>query len=530
MMTSTEQSIVVISEEDKLVMEGTVVMFYYYSSLAMVLQFKLIVCIDLFLYQADDDNQNVPQGHSCVDTSTICSTSSDPDPTLSSAVSKIRESGTRKRRASVAVWSDPDLLAFAERKSAEQLESQDNEASRFAEPVYSDTEVEVEAFTVPDAVSTASLMTLKDGILVEILKHVDFATLMVFRGVSKKADVLLRKQVANTLFKDVNLSHWNKKMTDDTFIPIAKFLGTKVKSLDLTNCFHLTFKSFQTISNYNSKIIRLNLHSCWELLDSSLTLLASGCPYLTDIELSNCRKITDRGIFSLFSTVRQTGLDDMEMASNLSEMSVDGHSTSSTPSTASAGITHIGLSYCKNLTDASMRHIAEYGADTLVHINFQRCTTITDAGFEAWQPGTFKCLQSVILTDCTFLTDRAIASLARAASNIRYISLSFCCALTDNAIEILARQLRLLEHIDASYCGAAVSDASVQALVQEGSRNLKEINVRGCVRLTDTAVHALLAIARLHLLNISQCQSVTGETKTMLQRYHGGEDCPEVVV
>jgi F-box/leucine-rich repeat protein 7 len=217
----------------------------------------------------------------------------------------------------------------------------------------------------------------------------------------------------------------------------------------------------------------------------------------------------------------------MEMASNLSEMSVDGHST---PSTASAGITHIGLSYCKNLTDASMRHIAEYGADTLVHINFQRCTTITDAGFEAWQPGTFKCLQSVILTDCTFLTDRAIASLARAASNIRYISLSFCCALTDNAIEILARQLRLLEHIDASYCGAAVSDASVQALVQEGSPNLKEINVRGCVRVTDTAVHALLAIARLHLLNISQCQSVTGETKTMLQRYHGGQDCPEVVV
>lgn len=469
--------------------------------------------------------------HIGVDKSTICSTSSDQDPTLSSAVSKIRDIGTRQRRASVAVWSDPNLLAFAEQKGAEVPAIPTYITSRFEEPTFAEPEDFSKAL---DTVATPSLMGLKDEIMVGILQHVDFATLMTFRGVCKRADSLLHSRVARSLFTDVDLSHWNKKMTDSTFIPITMFLGNRVKHLDLSNCFHLTFKSFQAISNYNSKITRLNLHSCWEVLDSSLTLLASGCRYLTDIDLSNCRKVTDRGIFSLFSTARQTSSDDAELASNMSEMSVDGHSTSSTsstPSHPSSGITHIALSYCKNLTDAAMRYIAEHGADTLVYINFQRCTTITDAGFETWQPGTFKCLESVILNDCTFLTDRAIACLVRAAPNIRYISLSFCCALTDTAIEVLARQLRQLEHIDASFCGSAVSDASVQALVQEHLPNLKEINFRGCVRVTDQAVHTLLAIARqLHLLNISQCQSVTLETKSMLQHYQEGDGCPQVVV
>ncbi|CAO3690815.1 unnamed protein product [Umbelopsis ramanniana] len=478
-----------------------------------------------------EESQQVPQGplHGGVDTSTICSTSSDQDPTLSSAVSKIREMGTRKRRASVAVWSDPNLLAFAEQKAAEQMQEAAYVPSRFEEPMMMETAMEVPE----DAPSNRPicLMGIKDELLVNILEYVDFATVMKFRGLCKRTDALLRSRKASPLFTEVDLSHWNKKMVDDTFIPISTFLGTRVRSMNLSNCFHLTFKSFKTISNNNTKIIRLDLHSCWELVDSSLALLAGGCPYLSSIDLSNCRKITDRGIYALFSTPRQPSPDAAEPSPSMFLDNQSIPSTPSTPSTLSAGISHISLSYCKNLTDISMRHIAEFGADTLAYINFQRCTSITDAGFESWQPGSFRCLETVILNDCTFLTDRAIASLARAAPNIRYISLSFCCALTDNAIEMLARQLRYLEHLDASYCGSAVSDASVQALVQEGSSNLKEINVRGCVRVTDTAVYALLAIAQqLHLLNISQCQSVTIKTKDMLEHYKEKENCAQVVV
>ncbi|KAG2186580.1 hypothetical protein INT44_002804 [Umbelopsis vinacea] len=479
-----------------------------------------------------DESQQVPQGplHGGVDTSTICSTSSDSDPTLSSAVSKIREMGTRKRRASVAVWSDPNLLAFAEQKAAEQMQEAAYIPSRFEEPVMMETDMETAEATPSN--KPPCLVDIKEDLLINILEYVDFATVMKFRGVCKRMDKVLKSRKARTLFTEVDLSHWNKKMVDDVFIPISTFLGNRVREMNLSNCFHLTFRSFKTIANNNTKIARLDLHSCWELVDSSLALLAGGCPYLTDIDLSNCRKITDRGIYALFSTPRQCYPDTADASPY---MIVDNQSIPSTPSTpstpASGGISHISLSYCKNLTDISMRHIAEFGADTLAYINFQRCTSITDAGFEAWQPDSFKCLETVILNDCTFLTDRAIASLARAAPNIRYISLSFCCSLTDNAIEMLARQLRYLEHLDASFCGSAVSDASVQALVQEGSPNLKEINVRGCVRVTDTAVYALLAIARqLHLLNISQCQSVTIKTKDMLEHYKEKENCAQVVV
>src|ERR1700754_2165503 len=80
-----------------------------------------ILTCTIFLEKIDDDSQCVPQMDSCcVDTSTICSTSSDQDPTLPSAVNKIRNMGTRKRRESVAVWTDPTLLAFAEHQASEQ--------------------------------------------------------------------------------------------------------------------------------------------------------------------------------------------------------------------------------------------------------------------------------------------------------------------------------------------------------------------------------------------------------------------------
>lgn len=486
---------------------------------------KLII----FFQMLDDDSQRVPAvKHHCVDKSTICSTSSDQDPTLSSHVSKMRDMGTRKRRASVAVWSDPNLMAFAEQKVAEP-KIQKRPPSWFTDTITDDSQSVSGSLSVSS--NAACLMSMKDELLVQILQFVDFATKLKFREVCRRAESLLTSQASRPLFKEVDLSPWNKKMTDTYFIPISMFLESRVKKLNLTNCFHLTFKSFSAISEYNSRLINLNLHSCWELTDNSLASLATGCPYLTDIDLSNCRKITDRGIYSLFSTARQNISGEEELASNLSEMSVDGHSAASTPP-ATTGITRIALSYCKNLTDTSMKYMAEFGAETLVYINFQRCTTITDAGFESWQPGSFKRLESVILNDCTFLTDMAISSLVRAAPNIRYMSLSFCCALTDNSIEVLAQHLKQLEHIDASFCGAAVSDASVQALVQEGLPNLKEIIVRGCVRVTDTSVYALLAIAeQLHLLNISQCQSVTMETKSMLQQYQNhGEDCPQVVV
>jgi F-box/leucine-rich repeat protein 7 len=420
------------------------------------------------------------------------------------------------------------LLAYAEQKAAEPT-IQKRPPSWFTDATSDESQSVSKAQS--HVTSPATLISMKDEILVQILQFVDFATKMKFRQVCRRTESLLTSQASRSLFKEVDLSPWNKKMTDSFFVPISMFLESRVKLLELTNCFHLTFKSFKAMSEYNSRLTHLNLHSCWELTDNSLASLATGCPYLKDIDLSNCRKITDRGIYALFSTARQNISGDEELASNLSEMSVDGNSAASTPP-ASTGITRIALSYCKNLTDMSMRYMADFGAETLVFINFQRCTTITDAGFETWEPGSFKCLESVILNDCTFLTDRAISSLVRAAPNIRYISLSFCCALTDNSIEFLAQHLKQLEHIDASYCGAAVSDASVAVLVQEGLPNLKEIIVRGCVRVTDSSVYALLAIARqLHLLNISQCQSVTMETKSMLQHYQDdGEGCPQVLV
>jgi F-box/leucine-rich repeat protein 7 len=111
----------------------------------------------------------------------------------------------------------------------------------------------------------------------------------------------------------------------------------------------------------------------------------------------------------------------------------------------------------------------------------------------------------------------AIANLVAAAPFLKHLLLSFCCALSDNAIEGLI-SLPDLEELDASFCGAAVSDVSIRSLLKSvTTESMKSLNLRGCVRITDTCVKSILELARLTSLNISQCPGISVDAKEYIR-------------
>lgn len=86
---------------------------------------------------------------------------------------------------------------------------------------------------------------------------------------------------------------------------------------------------------------------------------------------------------------------------------------------------------------------------------------------------------------------------------------SFCCALSDTATEVLALQCSKLTRLNMAFCGSAISDPSLRSIGLH-LYLLKELSVRGCVRVTGVGVEAVAeGCDQLEFFDVSQCKNLT---------------------
>ncbi|KAI9484880.1 hypothetical protein BDB00DRAFT_852981 [Zychaea mexicana] len=403
-----------------------------------------------------------------IDTTAICSTTSDQDPTLPTNVNRLRDRETRPRRPSIAVWSDPSLLAATS-------------PSKPATSKRRSVTIMEETYALEAASERDRLTALDTSIIARIATLLDFASMVRFSLSSRKLYRTLHKQHVQT--QQIDLGSSNRLMTDETIELLIDMIGPHVESLYLTHCFHLTDQAITMIAQNAPHLKKLDLNSCWLITDRSLDALR----HLRWLDLSNCRKITDAGMQRLLEN--------------------------------NTDLQHLTLSYCKNLTDQTMLYFTKYCTRNLEYLNLQRCTKITDQGFVSWlikAPNCFTALHTLNLSDCSFLTDRSIAHLVIAAPYLKDVSVSFCCALSDSSLEELAK-LEQLESLDASYCGSAVSDASITTLLKGTAKTIRRLNIRGCVRISGIGLITGMEYAKsLEYVNISQCPGISPQVRTCM--------------
>ena len=67
-----------------------------------------------------------------------------------------------------------------------------------------------------------------------------------------------------------------------------------------------------------------------------------------------------------------------------------------------------------------------------------------------------------------------------------------------------------LTHLNLAFCGSAVSDSSMRSLGLH-LLELRELSVRGCVRVTGVGVEAVVdGCSYLEVFDVSQCKNLTG--------------------
>lgn len=281
----------------------------------------------------------------------------------------------------------------------------------------------------------------------------------------------------------LSLLELSRRVDDQLLSKIAFFVAARPESrpeyIELSNCSHITDSSFSIlVAHCTASAISVDLASCWNISPPALVDLAIKAPNLRALNLSNCRKVNDQALFNLLN--------------------------------AAYKLEELDLGYCKHISDRSMHCLAVHASNRLKVLKLARCTSITDAGFGYWSyaPSGFPRMTTLVLRDCTFLSDNSIVALTNSCTALQELDLSFCCALSDTSVEVLALGLPSLKRLLLSFCGSAVSDASLRS-VSHHLQALRELSVRGCVRVTDVGVSSILTgIQTLRRLDATQCRNV----------------------
>ena len=378
---------------------------------------------------------------------------------------------TGRRRASIAVWADSKLSEFAAQqvaKSELKKEAKSRHVNIF------NVEDSAEQIDIVETQKEASNI-FEDFVALELIfAQLSFKALWKLRAVSKKwkRTVESSKKVA----KHVDISVNHNRVDEEVVEMLTGYLKSNIEVLILKNCWKLTNKSLNAIATHCSSLIAIDLCGCWDINDDGLIALSLGCRNIKSIDLSNCRKLTDRGVASL-----------MTNCNNLSD---------------------IYLSYCKALTDQIFVFMREY-CPNIRRINIQRCIGITDNGLANFAQSKHLKLQELILSDCSFLSDNAMKSIAESCPNLVILNISFCCTLTEGGILHLIDGCRKLTTFDVSFCGNAISDDILTEMAKKWL-DLKRLSIRGCIRVTDKGVQELFAnCAELRKVNLSNCKGTS---------------------
>lgn len=354
---------------------------------------------------------------------------------------------------------------------------------------------------------------LKDGILLKIFEYMELHELMRLRQVSTHWSKLLNTN--QDILRVLDLKPYNRLVTDEILINvIVPFVGSRPEIVDISNCYHITDEGFTVLANVcapNAKIWKMK--SVWDITGQAILEMSNKAKGLEEIDLSNCRKVSDTLL------ARVTGWVVPEMHPMYAQMQFQGDPAKAKqhellyppPGTVigCAKLKNMTLSYCKHVTDRTMSHLAVHAAARLEKVDLTRCTTITDQGFQHWSITRFPNLTHLCLADCTYLTDSAIVFLTNAAKGLKVLDLSFCCALSDTATEVLSLGCQSLTSLKLSFCGSAVSDSSLRAISLH-LLELRELSVRGCVRVTGVGVEAVVeGCTKLESFDVSQCKNLT---------------------
>ncbi|CAG8461219.1 9225_t:CDS:2 [Funneliformis caledonium] len=113
-------------------------------------------------------------------------------------------------------------------------------------------------------------------------------------------------------------------------------------------------------------------------------------------------------------------------------------------------LTILDISYCHQLHDSTLTHIANHLGSNLTTLNVSSCPKFTDVGFSALARSC-KVLTSLDFS-YTDITDTALSKFAVTCPTIKWLNLKYCELLTDLSLDELKRMCKELRFLEIEGC------------------------------------------------------------------------------
>lgn len=309
---------------------------------------------------------------------------------------------------------------------------------------------------------------------------------LILRGVKtsrihvKQASV---REISDATFKDIEMS--------------------TLRSINLSFCKEISVATIRAFSVGCPNITNVTLVNCSGITDASMTILKDQFVELLEVDIENCKRVTDAGVSELTKCKSLTSLR-LAYNCNLTE------SAFTILGSTSHGMKVIDLDGCSKISDNGIALICK-GCPLLESISISYCRLLTTTGVEA----IAKCkhLTSIKLRNNYAIGDSGIIALAEGCHQIKLLHIQECGNITDRSLTAIGKNLRGLEDIslgpDKSYNNDRLTDAGVRALMY-GCPKLQTIVIDGREGVTDDVLGPLgLACPGLTNLDISKCKKVS---------------------
>ncbi|XP_068780736.1 F-box/LRR-repeat protein 17 [Struthio camelus] len=294
------------------------------------------------------------------------------------------------------------------------------------------------------------------------------------------------------------------------------------KQLDLSSRQQVTDELLEKIASRSQNITEINISDCRNVSDTGVCLLAFKCPGLLRYTAYRCKQLSDTSIIAVAS---QCPLLQKVHVGNQDRLTDE-------------GLKQLG-SKCRELKD----------------IHFGQCYKISDEGMIIIAKGCLK-LQRIYMQENKLVTDQSVKAFAEHCPELQYVGFMGCSVTSKGVIHLT--NLRNLSSLDLRHITELdnetvmeivkrcknlnslnlclnwiINDRCVEVIAKEG-RNLKELYLVSC-KITD---YALIAIGRysmtIETVDVGWCKEITDHGATQIAqsskslRYLGLMRCDQV--
>eukprot|EP00941_MAST-03F_sp_MAST-3F-sp1_P000797 g797.t1 len=261
----------------------------------------------------------------------------------------------------------------------------------------------------------------------------------------------------------------------------------------------ITNSMVQELAEMVPYMTNLNLSGCKEVTDVGLWALARSCSQLRRLNFRNMPQITHVGLRSI--SLRCLQLTDIDMSNNVA-MNDQGLRVLAAGCT---GLKTCHLANCINVTDQGILELARCCKE-LKLLDLSGVIHFSEFGDKALlELSMCPKLTSLNLLGCDRVKGMGIDTLLRGCKNLQILKMSKCSAGTRDmvAADALSNHCTSLRHLEmrdwVQLTGRHL------ALIAKSNRGLTNLNIAGCLTLTHKSLLALENCRSLLELDLSRC-------------------------